>query len=130
MELITQRLQSAGALDLLLLLHGARDRDWDVDAVCRELLCPDRWAQVQLRRLSALGLLAEHPDGHHRYDDESAYASAVDELARACRRDRAGVIRRLFSGTAAGADAVLSAQDAGANGACERLSLVSRRPVR
>ena len=97
MELITQRLQSAGALDLLLLLHGARDRCWNVDAICQELLCPDGWAEVHLRRLAHLGLLVELTEGHHRYEEASVYGPAVDELARACRGDRAAVIRRLFT---------------------------------
>jgi hypothetical protein len=96
-RLITQHIDSVGALDLLLLLHGERERDWSVDELCRALRCPRAWAEDQLARLAAIGLVADVGDGRYEYRRGRQYGPAVDEIARACRRDRAEVTRLVFA---------------------------------
>jgi hypothetical protein len=96
-RLISKHIDSVGALDLLLLLHGGRDRDWSIQELCRTLRCPDGWAEKQLARLDAIGLVSEIGEGRYRYTRGRQYGPAVDEIARACRRDRAAVTRLVFA---------------------------------
>jgi hypothetical protein len=96
-RLIFRHIDSVGALDLLLVLHGGRERDWSVDELCRTLRCPPAWAEDQLARLLAIGLLAESDDGRYQYRRGREYGPAVDQIARACRRDRAAVTRLIFA---------------------------------
>jgi hypothetical protein len=95
--LISDHIDSVGALDLLLLLHGARDRDWSSHELCRTLRCPAPWADEQLRRMIAIGVIAEVSEGRYRYTRAGEYGPALDEIARACRRDRAAVTRLVFA---------------------------------
>jgi hypothetical protein len=96
-RLIARHVDSVGALDLLLLLHGGRDRDWSLDEVCAALRCPRPWATGQLERLLAAGLVAEVAPGRLRYQRGRRYGPAVDEIARVCRTNRAGLIRLVFA---------------------------------
>ena len=96
-RLISQHIDSVGALDLLLVLHEGRERDWSVEELCRTLRCPGPWAEDQLSRLLAIGLLAESDDGRYQYRRGLQYGPAVDQIARACRHDRAGVTRLIFA---------------------------------
>jgi hypothetical protein len=96
-RLISRHVNSAGALDLLLLLHGTRDREWELHELCEALRCPERWATGQLRKLGAVGLVAVSTRGRYRYERGRQYGPAADELARACRRDRAAVTRLIFA---------------------------------
>ena len=82
---------------MLLVLHHGRDRDWSVAELCRALRCPEGWAEDQLRRLAAIGLVAEEQDGRYRYRRGRQYGPAVDQIARACRHDRAEVTRQIFA---------------------------------
>jgi hypothetical protein len=86
-----------GALDLLLHLHSGRDRDWDADELCEALRCPAAWAVEQIARLEAADLLVEVSDGRYRYRRGRRYGPAVDEIAGACRRNRAEVTRAIFA---------------------------------
>ena len=95
-RLIMRHIDSVGALDLLLLLHGTRDRDWSRAELCDELRCPERWAAGQLRALERLGLAIEAGDGRYRYQRGRQDGPAVDGIARMCRHDRARVIRMIF----------------------------------
>jgi hypothetical protein len=96
-RLIAEHVDSVGALDLLLLLHGGRDRTWSSTELCEALRCPDGWIEEQLARLVALGLLAEAEDDRYRYRRGRRFGPAVDDIARMCRRDRATVTRRIFA---------------------------------
>jgi hypothetical protein len=95
--LITRHIYSAGARDLLLLVHSGRDRDWSAEELCEALRCPSAWADEQIARLESAGLLAEASDGRYQYRRGRQYGPAVDEIARACRHDRAAVLRRIFA---------------------------------
>jgi hypothetical protein len=96
-RLISRHVDSAGALDLLLLLHANRDRDWTVGELCEALRCPEPWAQGQLRKLRSIGLVTEPRPGRYRYERGRQYGAAADEIARACRRDRAAVTKLIFA---------------------------------
>ena len=96
-RLIFRHIDSVGALDLLLLVHATRDRDWGLGELCEALRCPEPWAEGQLRKLSAIGLLATPQRGRYRYARGRQYGPAVDDVARACRRDRAAVTRLIFA---------------------------------
>lgn len=96
-RLINRHLDSVGALDLLLLMHSTRDRDWDLSDLCLELSCPERWATGQLERLTALGIVAQTAAGRYRYGHGNGHAVAVDEVARACRRNRPTVTKLIFA---------------------------------
>jgi hypothetical protein len=99
-RLISGHIESVGALDLLLLLHDRRDRDWSLDELCRELRCPEGWAEGEIRRLDRLELLASVGEGRYRYRRGRRHGPAVDEIARACRRNRAEVTRLIFARSA------------------------------
>lgn len=96
-RLIARHVDSVGALDLLLLLHGGRDRDWSVSELCAELQCPEPWACEQVARMVAAGLVAEVAPDRVRYRRDRRYGAAVDEVARARRNNRAALIRLVFA---------------------------------
>jgi hypothetical protein len=96
-QLLASHIDSVGALDLLLLLHGRRDRDWSAAELCETLRCPDAWAVEQLSRLCAVELVSGGSDGRYRYVDGREYGASVDAIAHACRHDRASVTRRIFA---------------------------------
>lgn len=96
-RLILQHIDSVGSLDLLLLLHGGRERDWSVTQLCRSVRCPEGWAADQLARLVAIGLVDQKQDGRYEYRSGRRYGPAVDQIARACRRDHAEVTRLIFA---------------------------------
>jgi DNA-binding IclR family transcriptional regulator len=99
-RLITRHVDSVGALDLLLLLHAGRDRDWSIAELCEALGCPASWARARLQRLDGLGLVMT-VDGRHRFRRDPTLGPDVDELARVCRTDRAAVTRLIFTRPAA-----------------------------
>lgn len=94
---IAKHLDSVGALDLLLLVHGARDRSWSLAELCEALQCPEAWAQSQLGRLARLGLLVEVAPDRVQYRRADDHGLAVDQVAHACRRSRSAVIRHIFA---------------------------------
>jgi hypothetical protein len=96
-RLIARHVDSVGALDLLLLLHAHGDRDWSADELCEALRCPEGWVVEEIVRLEALDLLEEVIPRHYRYRPGRDFGPAVDEIARACRRDRAAVTRHIFA---------------------------------
>jgi hypothetical protein len=96
-RLIAGYVDSVGALDLLLLLHSGRDRAWGANELCDALRCPTAWVAEQIARLEAADLLVEVSDGRYRYRRGRRYGRAVDEIARACRYDRAEVTRAIFA---------------------------------
>jgi hypothetical protein len=96
-RLIASHIDSVGTLDLLLLLHQGRDRDWSREELCERLRCPHGWAADRLERLTSAGLLARVSDDRFRFWRDGQFRSAVDEIARACRRDRAAVTHRIFA---------------------------------
>lgn len=96
-RLIAGHIDSVGALDLLLLVHAGRDRAWGTDELCDRLRCPTSWATEQIARLKDAEVLVETSEGRYRYRHGQRYGPAVDEIARACRRDRAKLTRLIFA---------------------------------
>ena len=96
-RLVERHLDSAGLLDLLLLLRGRPDRAWTAGEICDELRCPPGWPGEQLRRLRAAGLAAREGDGHRYAPATPRLAAAVDSLAGTWRRDRARVTRLILA---------------------------------
>jgi hypothetical protein len=96
-RLISHHIESVGALDLLLLLHEGRERTYSVGELCDALRCPEAWAEDQLARLAAIELVTAGEDGRYQYRRGREYGPAVDQIARACRRDRAAVTRLIFA---------------------------------
>ena len=96
-RLIARHIESVGTLDLLLLVHAARDRDWSTEELCEALRCPAAWVPEQIARLEAAGLLVEVSPARYRYTRGRRYGPAVDELARVCRHDRGDVTRLIFA---------------------------------
>jgi hypothetical protein len=96
-QLIVRHIDSVGALDLLLLVHERRNGDWSAEELCKALRCPEGWAAEQIARLEALDLLGEVAPERYRYRRGRRFGAAVDELARACRHDRAEVTRQIFA---------------------------------
>jgi hypothetical protein len=96
-RLIERHVDSVGALDLLLLVHRERQRDWGLEELCQVLRCPAAWAETQLVGFAAIGLVDE-ADGRFRYR-AGQHGRAVDQIARACRHERAGVVRLIFAGS-------------------------------
>lgn len=95
-RLIADHVESVGALDMLLLVHAGRDRDWSAEEICEHMRCPDGWADEQIARLIAADLLHEVSGNRYRYNRERRFGPAVDELARVCRHDRGAVTRLIF----------------------------------
>jgi hypothetical protein len=96
-RLIAEHVDSVGTLDLLLLLHGGRDRTWTSVELCENLRCPEGWIEGRLALLIHLGLLAEVEDDRYQYRRGRRFGSAVDDIARVCRRNRAAVTRLIFA---------------------------------
>jgi hypothetical protein len=94
--LLARHVDSVGALDLLLLLHGGPAREWTVEELCDALDCPPAWASGELASLRSAGVVAEVAGARWRYLSRSPSAGAVDELARAARQDRATLTRAIF----------------------------------
>jgi hypothetical protein len=94
--MITRHLDSVGALDLVLLLHGERDRAWSLVELCSQVGCPVAWAERQLEQLGRLMLVGEVGPSQFQFRRDAHHGPTVDELARACRCDRAAVTRRIF----------------------------------
>jgi DNA-binding IclR family transcriptional regulator len=88
-RLVERHIDSAGLLDLLLLLRSRPDRAWTEQAICAELHCPPGWPEEQLRRLRSAGLAARDGDGHRYAPATPRLEAAADSLAGAWRRDRA-----------------------------------------
>lgn len=109
---IAEFIQSAEQLDVLLLLHSDRDRDFTAAEVSQRVYTVPASATLRLEELVAAGMLASDraPDPRYRYAPASpGVAERVDTLAAAYRADRVAVIRLIFQ---APADPVRSFADA------------------
>lgn len=96
-RLIADEIDSVGALDLLLLVHGQRQRDWGTDELCAALRGPSRWVANRIARFEELGLLTEVSEGRYRYRPGGRHGPTVDQIARVVTRDRAAITRLIFA---------------------------------
>lgn len=63
-KLLREHVQSAGELDLLMLLHGDRARAWTVEEICTALRCPTGWVEPRLEGLRQAGVFVRHDEGY------------------------------------------------------------------
>ena len=68
-------------LEALLLLHGARGRDWNADALAARLYVGSDAAHALLGDLAARGLVARSDAGVRYAPRDPAVAFVIDELA-------------------------------------------------
>jgi hypothetical protein len=108
-QLLRDHVEVYEELETLLLLHGRRDRIWDVDAVADALKIPTANAAAALERLRGCGL-AEHVavegveaggrrTGFRLSARRPGLADTVARLA-ACYEDQRHVIIRLMNANA------------------------------
>ena len=86
-------LTSVWALELLLLLRSAPDRDWTVAALVAELRASEPLVTGVLEHLGRTGLVAANADGSVRYAPAGRAVGALcDQLERAYRQRPVAVI--------------------------------------
>ena len=97
--LITEHLTSVAQLEILLLLHGAPQEQFQAAEVAERLRIDPTWAAEELRGLQGAGLLGhDSATGAFRYAPRTTeLAATVDGLARAFSTHRVSVITLLFS---------------------------------
>ncbi len=86
-------------LELLLLLHRDPAVEWTAERAAAEMRFPPAWAEEQLGRFAARGLLASSggPIPVYRYRTEGDHAAVVEELADLYRRRRQSLTSLIFS---------------------------------
>ena len=98
---ITQTVGSVVQLEILLLLHGAPQREWTADEVARNLKIDRAWAEGQLQSLCEDRLaqcLGDPPPPRYRFAPaDPVVARAVDGLAKAYAERRVTVISLIFA---------------------------------
>lgn len=84
---VAATIKSVWALELLLLLRGARNRGWDADGLVRELRASTVVVQDALAGLLSSGLVAMDETGQFRYHPASqqldGFAAQTETLYRA-----------------------------------------------
>jgi hypothetical protein len=97
---ILEHVNSVEQLEVLLLLRGRPDADWDAAAVSRALSTAPAAAAMRLADLHARGLLVPVKPGEARYRYGPAapeLARLVDGLAEAYRERRVAVVALIYS---------------------------------
>ena len=97
---ITEHIDAAEQLEILLLLHREPERDWTALDVSQAIYTVPASATLRLEALASAGFVTSTGEGDPRY----RYAPAneglrrqVDVLAEAYRADRVAVIKLIFS---------------------------------
>ncbi|WP_240481198.1 hypothetical protein [Sandaracinus amylolyticus] len=89
---------SVEQLEILLLLRGHAERDWNAEEVAKELRIASISAGNRLADLAARGLLTEASPGRFRYaPNDPAMHAAVEGLAKVYPERRVSVIEIIFS---------------------------------
>lgn len=96
-NLITERIDSVGQLEIALLLHGTPDRVWTAAQVAAELRTSAASTQEQFVTLAQRDLAAAVPGGY-RYAARGALNDAMTELAAAYRSYPVTVVTLIYSG--------------------------------
>jgi DNA-binding IclR family transcriptional regulator len=97
-EAFVERHFATGAqVQVLLLLHGQRERAWTVDAIARELHIDQEHAELLVVPLVESGLLSGGKAGY-RYDPRTArLADEGDSFVAAFPTYRVAIIRLIYS---------------------------------
>ncbi len=98
---IASNVSSVAQLEVLLLLRGARDREWTSDEVSRKLYSAPNGIIRQLNDLVSKGLayVTHGPDRRFRYrpQPEDEADLIVDRLANLYKERRVAVISLIYS---------------------------------
>ena len=84
-------------LEVLLLLRGAPDTEWDPGTVSAELYTQPQSAMRRLDDLTARGFLVNNGNSYRYAPVSTKLAAQVEELADAYARRRVRVITQIFS---------------------------------
>ena len=96
-DFITRHIVSVEELEILLMLHEHKDRDWGPAEINRHLRSQEASIAKWLEALVALGL-ASHAGGRYRFAPASdTLAQETTALAEAFRERRLKVIEFIFS---------------------------------
>jgi hypothetical protein len=98
--LLSNHVSSVGAVELLLTLRARPDRVWSEHALCEVLECPPSWAELQLRAMTAAGLVEAVADGWRFAPADAGRKQAVDALDEAYRLHSREVLRFIFTNPA------------------------------
>jgi hypothetical protein len=97
-QFITTHIQSAGHLEVLLLLRAVPDREWSVRDVARAQVSSEKMASQLLEDLRGRGLVTRPASSDlYRYNPPGEVAPVVDGLAEAYATRRVTVIALIFS---------------------------------
>ena len=99
-QFISEHVNSAERLEVLLLLHRQPDRGWRAVDVSKEVYTVPASATLRLESLVAAGFAvsAGGADPEYRYQPRTPeLAAGVDALAAAYRQDRVKVIKHIFN---------------------------------
>jgi hypothetical protein len=97
---IRDHIESVEQLEILLLLHAQRERDWSAEEVAKALRSSSISAEKRLSQFATLKLLTEKKDSPNRYRFAPATESlgaVVGALAEAYLIRRVTVIDLIFS---------------------------------
>jgi hypothetical protein len=97
---ITERIDSAEQLEILLLLHREPERQWSAQDVSKEVYTVPASATMRLESLVSGGLISSTggADPHYRYSPATdTLRVQVDQLSTAYRADRVAVIKTIFA---------------------------------
>ena len=92
--LVSQRIESVAQLDLLLFLHGQRDRVWSAAQISAELRISPDWTSAQLDRLADRGFLKREGGGFSFSAGD--LDAAVGDLAKAYRAFPVTVVGAIY----------------------------------
>jgi hypothetical protein len=110
---IRERLPSAEQLQILLLLHGDRERSWTAPEVAAQLGTPPESTAMRLFLLASNGILGFESSGVPRYRyaaSDSETDGLIKEVVRAYEEDQSAVLELV--GGATGVDPLRSFSDA------------------
>jgi hypothetical protein len=97
---LTEHIDSAEQLDILLLLHKDPDKSWTAMDVSQAIYTVPASATMRLEMLTAAGFLSSTGGNDPRYSfapSSEALRQQVAELASAYAADRVGVIKLIFT---------------------------------
>jgi hypothetical protein len=97
-QFIGQHIDSAGQLEVLLLLRAVPDREWSAEEVARAQVSTRDVAEQILEDISRRGLASRDGDPRlYRYAPPAELAPVIDDLAEAYATRRVTVVGLIFS---------------------------------
>lgn len=96
-QFIRTHIQSVEQLEVLLLLHAERNREWTAHAVFQRIQSNEKSIKQRLESFAEQGLAIANGE-HYRYaSSKSEVDQTVAELAAAYRTRRVAVIETIFT---------------------------------